>query len=213
MSEIYFTSDLHFDHSTILTFCDRPVGELTNEEWLMGQIAQLPKGSTLWHLGDLCFAKSKLLHDRLVEILKFIIVDCGINFNMILGNHDRRRAIQKALVEIQEKYGCGQGTMVLDYYEVSEKELKHHLGDNYQEDLGITAKKLVLFHFPIQIWNQCQRGSIHFHGHSHGDLEGEQIHNRIDVGIDSLGKIMTLKEVIETLVFRNKSATMYPKHH
>lgn len=213
MSEIYFTSDLHFDHGNILKFCSRPVGKLSNEEWLMEQISKLPKGSTLWHLGDLCFAKSKVLHERLVEILKFIIVDCGLNLNLLVGNHDRRRAIQKALEEVQEKYNRGSGTMVLDYYEMSEQELQHHLGVNYKEELGITAKKLVLFHFPIHEWNQCHKGSIHLHGHCHGNLEGKQMFNRIDVGIDSLGKIMTLKEVIKTLVFRNKSAIMYPSHH
>lgn len=212
MSE-YYTSDLHFHHGNILKFCDRPVGTKTNEQWIFDQIAELPKGSTLWHLGDLCFGKNVDLHKNLVEILKFIIVDCGLNLNMLVGNHDNRQAIQKALVEVQEKYNKGGEVILRDYYEISKAQMEHNLGRDYKSRLGITAEKIVLFHFPIHEWNKCHKGSLHFHGHCHGNLEGKQMYNRIDVGLDSLGKIMTMEEVIKTLVFRNKSAIMYPNHH
>lgn len=209
MNQHYFTSDLHFYHKNILKFCDRPVGEQTNEEWLYDQIRAIPDGSNFWHLGDLSFS-----HAKLEEILVFLMVDKKLKLHLITGNHDNKQAIQRAITKIMEQYR-GQVTppILRDYYEISSDHMLAILGHGYKERLGITADKVVLFHFPIEEWNKCHRGALHFHGHCHGNLNGDTIVNRIDVGIDSIGKIMTLEEVIGAIKEQNKTAKREPTHH
>lgn len=206
--ENYFFSDAHFYHKNILKFCERPVGEKTNEQWLYDQIAELPRGSTLWHLGDLCFSR-----DNLKKVIKFIAVDCGLQLEMITGNHDDKKEILKAITDITLEYPHVLVPHIRDYYEISERQMKNILGADYKDRLGITADKIVLFHFAIEEWNKCHRGSLHFHGHSHGSLNDDTMVNRIDVGIDSIGKIMTLEEVILTLKKQNKTSKREPSHH
>lgn len=41
----------------------------------------------------------------------------------------------------------------------------------------------VLFHFPIASWDKQRHGSIHLHGHSHGNYQG--LGKIIDVGLDN----------------------------
>lgn len=209
MNEHYFTSDLHFYHKNILKFCDRPVGDKTNEEWLYDQLDQIPVGANLWHLGDLCFS-----HAKIEEVLKYMMVKRKLKLHLITGNHDNKQRIQRIISEIIEKHRSEVTPPILrDYYEISADHMLAILGEGYKERLGIKADKIVLFHFPIHEWNKCHRDALHFHGHCHGNLEGKQMRNRIDVGIDSLGKIMTLEEVIKELVIRNKVAIMEPMHH
>lgn len=207
MNKDYFTSDLHFFHKNILKFCNRPIGNLTNEQWLESEIAKVPSGSTLWHLGDLSFSR-----DAIYDILKFIAIDCGLDLNLIVGNHDDVPELKKAIVKINQDYPRAS-VRVRDYYEISVGRMKENLGADYKDRLGIEADKIVLFHFAIEEWNKCHRGSLHFHGHSHGSLNNNTMVNRIDVGIDSLGKVMSMEEVILTLKEQNKTSQREPKHH
>lgn len=210
MQKHYFTSDLHFYHKNILKFCNRPVGLLTNEDWIFKQIVQIPRGSTLWHLGDLCFSNAEL-----ENVLRFIIVECGLELNLIMGNHDDKQETQRVINKIMLEHSQLNllQPKIMDYYEISAKFMKSILGADYKERLGVEADKIVIFHFPIQEWNKCHRGSLHFHGHCHGNMNNNAMVNRIDVGIDSIGSIMSLEDVIKELVKRNKHAKISPKHH
>lgn len=199
---MYFTSDAHFYHTRILEFCDRPVGDLSNEDWLYEQFSKIPRGSTVWHLGDLSFNR-----DKYYEIFKRLIVDFGLKLNLIIGNHDDVQAMRKAIIRIIEEFNVGHHTLIKDYYEIS----KRHVADLLGDDCGIP--KICLFHYAIEEWNQCHRGSLMFHGHSHGSLNENQMKNRIDVGIDSIGRIMHIKHVVETLKLANQTNTREPSHH
>jgi calcineurin-like phosphoesterase family protein len=42
--------------------------------------------------------------------------------------------------------------------------------------------RLVLCHYPFRTWRDMGRGSVNFHGHSHGRLKG--LPRQIDVGVD-----------------------------
>lgn len=43
---------------------------------------------------------------------------------------------------------------------------------------------IVLMHYPLHDWEQCNHGSLHFHGHTHGRLKKNRL-NRFDVGVDT----------------------------
>ena len=71
-------------------------------------------------------------------------------------------------------------------------------------------RKLVMFHYPIHFeWNQAHRGSIHFHGHLHGNPSGLEEFRARDVGYDSTGQIAILMEDAIASVANNK----LPEHH
>jgi calcineurin-like phosphoesterase family protein len=77
----------------------------------------------------------------------------------------------------------------------NENALKLH-GKTYQY-LEITHNNfdICLFHFPITHWHNQEKGSLHFHGHTHGAFNN---HGRsIDVGYDKHGKILLLDEAIK----------------
>ena len=76
---------------------------------------------------------------------------------IIFGNHDNRKAITNS--------GCFE--RIFTYFDFK-------YDDNF----------ICLFHYPISEWNKKFHGSIHLHGHCHGNLK-EIIPNRIDVGVDS----------------------------
>lgn len=75
--------------------------------------------------------------------------------HLIKGNHDRSRVLKKTT-----------GFQEIALY----KEISH------------ADKKIVLCHFPILSWNLMHRGSIHLHGHCHGNIPSTR--QRYDVGVD-----------------------------
>lgn len=86
---------------------------------------------------------------------------------MIIGNHDKK------LRHLYEKYF----DEVHDYLE-----------------FDYNGTKLCMMHFPLACWNCAARGSVMLHGHTHGVYKG--VGRILDVGYDSLGKIMKLDDVV-----------------
>lgn len=86
---IYFTSDLHFGHVPILTFCDRPfidVDEMKHK--LLSNINAVVRPTDLLYiLGDFSFLPA----DYNVEIIRSI--NCPVV--LIRGNHDHSARIKK----------------------------------------------------------------------------------------------------------------------
>ena len=70
--------------------------------------------------------------------------------------------------------------------------------------------KFELCHYPMMTWKQKEYGSIHLHGHCHGNIDkvNEFLNeNRVDVGIDgSLAdyKLLTFKDIM--LYFQSRKA-------
>lgn len=76
---------------------------------------------------------------------------------LINGNHDKLNLEQKELF-----------VWTKDYYKL--KALDH---------------KFILFHYPIFAWDRKEKGSIHLHGHTHGNSHDDiEIENKINVGMD-----------------------------
>lgn len=80
---------------------------------------------------------------------------------------------------------------------------------HYFELRGFHNFPIVLMHFPIQFWNRAYRGSMHFHGHSHGDIDNSGI-RRVDVGVDC----WDYKPVhIDTLISKLDKVKVERDHH
>lgn len=83
---------------------------------------------------------------------------------MVLGNHDK---VIKKNQEVRSKF-----EWVKDYYMLRHNELK-----------------IVLFHYPIAVWDCKHHGSIHLYGHVHSNKDNHhpllvELGNAYNVGVD-----------------------------
>jgi hypothetical protein len=51
-----------------------------------------------------------------------------------------------------------------------------------------------MMHYPIAEWDRMHRGSLHFHGHLHGNHSGLEKFRARDAGFDATGNVVTLME-------------------
>ena len=154
----YYTSDLHLNHTKIITLCERPFKdtEEMNETIITKWNNKVKKGDIVYILGDVGLPKTKQDIDDIVELLHRLNGEKVL----IIGNHD------KDLLKSYEFRCCF--TNIQPYLETK---------DN--------GKKVCMFHYPIEEWNGVHRESIHLYGHVHNSNIGlKDIKNRYNVGVD-----------------------------
>lgn len=94
--------------------------------------------------------------------------------HLIIGNHDRRKIL----------------TLPWASQPVHYHEMKINDGEGIQ-------RELILFHYPIEEWDNFYKGSIHLHGHVHGKKMQEVEKVRVDVAVDCHGfKPVTIDEIL-----------------
>jgi calcineurin-like phosphoesterase family protein len=156
---VYFiTSDIHFGHKNIMSFCpeSRAFGEgdvtKMDEEIIRRWNSVVQPGDTTFILGDVAFcnAEKAVSHIRRLNGYKVLIK----------GNHDVKL--------VKDKGFAAQFIDMHDYFSMNVNEIK-----------------VVMFHYPIAEWDQMHRGSVHFHGHLHGGVSGMERYRCLDVGMDS----------------------------
>jgi calcineurin-like phosphoesterase family protein len=88
---IYFTSDIHFGHESILRLCRRPFSttEEMNETIIRNINRKVHKNDELYILGDFSF-RSALRPEYYLEQIR-----CK-NIRLILGNHDVEKECEKS---------------------------------------------------------------------------------------------------------------------
>lgn len=161
---MWFTADLHFGHSSILSKMNRPFETL--ERMNQGLIAAINErvapSDSLYVLGDFAYQTTAENARRLREQIA-----CE-HVHLIRGNHD-------------DSWSTGAGAGIFeteqDYLEIAPGYARGH--------------KLVLFHYPIMSWNGKRRDAIALHGHVHskGPTNNERNRERgilrYDVGVDA----------------------------
>lgn len=178
--KVWFTSDLHFTHSSILYFhpwrrdaCgisleelqeDKQIALEKHDQWLIEKWnSTVRKPDEIYFLGDFCFGN----RERTEEILRQL----KGRKHLILGNHD------KSLHGLE------------NYFEsVSQiKEVK--FTNNQFKFIDPNETFCVeLCHYPMLTWNRRPHGTCMVHGHCHNSLtnfNNESGELRVDVGIDS----------------------------
>lgn len=152
----WITSDLHFGHSNVILFCNRPTTPEEQEEWIIGRLnAHIKSGDTVYHIGDFAFGP----RGKYVDIVR-ILGKLNGNWNFIIGNHDK---------ENQLKSACSS--------------TRHNVLGIYHEK-KLLDKTFVMFHYPIENWNKKHYGAIHLHGHIHNGRNKLDIENRYNVCFD-----------------------------
>lgn len=122
-SELFFTSDTHFDHENILKYCSnsrnfKDVDEM-NESIITNWNSVVPPGGIVWHLGDVIFAGAKRasLLNRL-----------NGSKHLILGNHDKADHLKEYFATIHDykEIRVNKKTVVLMHYPIASWNKEHY---------------------------------------------------------------------------------------
>jgi calcineurin-like phosphoesterase family protein len=191
MTNIYFTSDLHFGHKHILEHNPNRaiVGGFSqndiesHDKWLIDKWnSTVQKKDIIYILGDFSFHSPEVT-EKLVQKLH------GYKF-LILGNHDN-----------------SSGHLVNYFKQITQiKDLlfKESNYDFLKENLMIS-----MCHYPMVTWNKKHYGCIQLHGHCHGRIDNFNDSNpdlRVDVGLDgnfAKYNFVTLEQVYDYM--KNKA--------
>lgn len=99
-----------------------------------------------------------------VQKIKEIINRLNGNIYLIWGNHDKTIKQNRSL---QEKF-----VWCRDYYVLNTMKVP-----------------IIMFHYPIQVWDRKHYGSVHLYGHIHSDKDNhhpmvQSLKNAFNVGVD-----------------------------
>ena len=179
-TDIFFTSDTHFNHANIVDFDQRPFVDLyeMTECLIQNWNETISPGDVVYHLGDFALswgAKHGPLIDEILSRLN------GRKY-LIAGNHDRPEVLSNP-----------RWVKVYGYHEI-----KVDMGGEHKQRIN-------MMHYALRTWNQMHRGAWMLHGHSHGNLPdiGGKI---LDVGtmnwgyrpvhIDRIAELMRHRPII-----------------
>ena len=154
---IYITSDLHFNHPRIIELCNRPFEtvEEMNESMIAGWNAMVNDDDDVIVLGDWALEPRKTPGaSPVAEIFERL----SGRKHIVLGNHDL-------------------------HDDSTTTQLPWTTQKQYTE-IRLDKLRIVMSHYPIEDWNGMYTGSIHLHGHCHGNLK-RYVPRRFDVGVDT----------------------------
>ena len=180
-NNVYFISDLHFTHLNAMYYrpkrCESvgiSLDELRSgdkqevadkhDKWLINLWnSRIHKYDTVYILGDFCLG-NKIRTEYILNRLH------GKKF-LIRGNHDKScNGLERYFVQVSDI-----------------KEAKFTNSEfpfiNKEETFCVE-----MCHFPLLTWNRKSHGTVHIHGHSHGDIDDlntESKELRVDVGLDA----------------------------
>lgn len=166
---IYFTSDLHFDHQSIIPFFHRPFNNFLDMNYqLINNINNIVgENDELYILGDFCVCDETSLLEKSFEFAKMI--KCK-HKHLLIGNHD---------ADIEQLSNYNNQNLIFDTISLY-KEIEYN------------NTKVILCHYPFADygWSHAEYGSIHLHGHLHSksDYNKKNRNNNVfkyDVGVDA----------------------------
>ena len=194
MNNIWFVSDTHFMHKNLclgVSEWDDKEQSCRNfqtleemNELIVSNINKYVKeDDILYHLGDWSFG-------GIENIWKFRkLINCK-NIYLVPGNHDHHIKKNKILPNVFEEYNVGfvDTIPIHDHFsKVYAKELfKEVLPQCYKLKVD-KSTEIIISHYPLEEWENMDKGSIHLHGHSHHTKDYTDLNmytKRMDVGMD-----------------------------
>ena len=162
----YYIADIHFGHKNILKFENRPFK--TIEE--MNE-EYIKRWNNKIKKGDEVYILGDLSFYKGEDTNKILRRLNGMKF-LIKGNHDH-------LFLNDEKFDQSLFRWIKDTAMIKDE-----------------GHKILLFHYPIQVWNERHYGALHFYGHIHSNTIRYNIPNSYNVGIDVIQEPMTKDEIL-----------------
>lgn len=161
---LYFTSDLHFNHKNICKYCNRPYSSVLdmNDGIIRNWNTVINENTDVIVLGDLGFCGYNTLELYMKQLKG--------NIHLIQGNHDDDKVVKKLL----------ENGIIKSCYKLINVLVE---GDEECPD-----QELTLCHFPMIDWYNKNKGSWMIHGHDH-QLTNTPSHSSAhwDVGLDRNG--------------------------
>lgn len=168
----YITSDLHFGHANIMRFCPESRARYNGDVDYMNE-AMVAEWNAIVTPDDTVYILGDVAFLPTARAVNYMQRLNGTKI-LVEGNHDR-----KALHD--------------PVFRSCFKEVHKYLDINYN------GTKVVMFHYPIAEWDQMHRGSVHLHGHLHGNTSGMEKYRCRDMGMDATGKIViSMEEAISS---------------
>lgn len=188
----FFTSDTHFGHARQVPYRNCESVEEMDEALICKWNGVVSWNDTVYHLGDFSFHNPKKTRE-LAKRLKGRIY-------LVPGNHDSNTTLN-ALRECDVK--------------ILPPLTKLKVAENLP---GGTANvhRFVLCHFPLLTWDGAQKGTIHLHGHSHGNcIYPNPLARILDVGVDapaSRGGLMSFEAVLAMMTALDRKHVAFDHH-
>jgi len=192
--KLYVTSDTHFNHNKEFLYKRR--GYETPQDMTTDMIETINsivgEDGILLHLGDFCLNTTYEEYHNILRRLKIKEIW------MLWGNHNN---------PIQKTYGGTREQICAWNQGIFIKYLGHY------HTFRKSKKEFVCFHYPIQIWEGMNEGSMHLCGHSHGhntlSTPEDKTYKILDCGWDIHEKPLTMQE-IEAIM---STKDINPLHH
>ena len=168
----YYTSDLHLNHRNILLYENRPFRSV--EE--MNE-ALIENWNRCVKQNDEVYILGDFCFDNSGELANRFLKRLNGKKYLIIGNHDsflKAKAFDKSAFE-----------WIRHYAEIHDE-----------------GHSVILFHYPIAVWNKKHHNSIHLYGHIHSNTQDHHpmtyaLGNAFNVGVDVCDfEPKTLKEII-----------------
>lgn len=171
---IFYTADLHLNHTNILRYCHRPFIEINehNEELIRRWNNKVKPTDTIYILGDFCLTPRQDLVHAWFDKLNGTIY-------MLPGNHDQWRK----KFEVWPRH---HNPILLERMVVN------------IEDNGVP---LTLCHYPREVWDGMNDGVWSLYGHVHNNRDWNPMTEHphmVNVGVDVQNyEPVTLQEIMQ----------------
>ena len=207
---IWFISDTHFGHKNMCYGVSewenkvantRPFNSLEEMNWaIVNSINNYVKeDDILYHLGDWSFGGI----ENIWNFRKRLVCK---NIYLVPGNHDHHIKKNRILPNCHNpSVYVEDNPESLLYRQVPAQDLFNML----PELTTITYKKklFVLSHYPLEQWEDMDKGSIMVHGHCHhtiDDCEMNKNYRRKDIGIDwKEFRPFSIDEIMNTMILKD----------
>ena len=159
----FFTADLHFGHSEIIDFCERPFKDIDemSRTLISNWNSRVTNDDHVYIVGDLFYGgRDAAGQDEAISIVKKLN---GI-LHLVAGNHD-----------IPYLKSAEYHYLFADVDHI--RYLKHD------------GEHIFLCHYPLAEWSGYYRGSWHIYGHIHNQKNTAYLHMRnlekaLNAGVD-----------------------------
>lgn len=172
--DIWFTADHHFGHRLMVKMRGFESGLEMDKELISRWNSRVKKGDTVIHLGDVALCSKRRASE--------IIGNLNGKITLVRGNHDK----------------TADSTACRGLFESVHDALEVRVRVNNPLARKGHPLRIWLFHYPCESWPASYWGTIHLHGHSHGNAR--KLRRRLDVGVDCHGlEPISLDEVLDKI--------------